>query len=367
MTADAKWNPQALASASGVKTVWKVELGNGYSAVSIANGKVYTMGNRDNTDFVYCLDLATGAEKWKQSYSCKGGDYPGPRATPFIDGKVLYTVSYQGQVHCLDANTGAVKWMKDMASELKAQPPGWGHAASPVVEGKMLLLNACRSGVALDKNTGAVIWASDADKCGYATPVVHENKGKKCVAIFGAKALYDVDLLSGSVLWSYKWETSYDVNAADPIIISGTRAFISSGYDRGCVLLDFAAGEAKPVWQNTLMRNHFSTCILYKDNIYGVDGSPGGGSLRCLSGATGAELWQQRLGFGSLIAAGDKLVVLNEKGRLFVAEAAPEAYKELASADTAVGGTFWTAPVLSGDKLFCRNSSGTLVCIDVSK
>jgi len=44
--------------------VWEAKIGTGFSAVSVANGKAYTIGNVDDTDIVYCFDARTGKELW---------------------------------------------------------------------------------------------------------------------------------------------------------------------------------------------------------------------------------------------------------------------------------------------------------------
>jgi hypothetical protein len=71
------------------------------------------------------------------------------------------------------------------------------------------------------------------------------------------------------------------------------------------------------------------------------------------------------LGKGGLIVAGDKLLVLTERGELILANATPAAYQELARAQV-MGGTCWTHPVLANGKIFCRNHDGELVCLSAT-
>jgi outer membrane protein assembly factor BamB len=145
--------------------------------------------------------------------------------------------------------------------------------------------------------------------------------------------------------------------------------FISSGYKKGGVLLDFTRGSAQEVWRAPNMCTQFSSCVLHDGHIYGIDGNTGSGTLRCLDYQSGREKWSQNLGFGSLIVADDKLIVLNEAGRLFVADASPTGYRELARCEAlpAKGAKCWTAPVLCRGRLFLRNSKGDVVSLDVSK
>ena len=86
-----------------------------------------------------------------------------------------------------------------------------------------------------------------------------------------------------------------------------------------------------------------------------------------ISQADGKIQWSHGgLGTGSLMMAGDKLIVLGEYGKLVIAEASPDDYKELASAQI-LEGKCWTMPVLANGRIYARNAEGRLVCLDVRK
>src|SRR5262245_53960883 len=82
----------AKALEGGAKVVWKGNVGTGFASITVANGRVYTMGNTatgDAVDQVWCLDASTGKEIWKHSYAeeLKANLYEGgPNATPTVDG-----------------------------------------------------------------------------------------------------------------------------------------------------------------------------------------------------------------------------------------------------------------------------------------
>lgn len=363
---ETKWNPAGLQG--GAKIAWKANVGKGYSGFAVKDNLAYTMGNKDGKDVVVCLKVADGSVVWSRSYDCRsgGGGFPGPRGTPAISGKLIYTLSTEGDVLCLDLATGNIKWQKNVITEFKANNIQWGLSGSPLVVGNMVILNAGDCGIALNKENGLFIWANTPGTGGYATPVAFKNRGEDAVAIFGMRTIAAVGMKSGRKLWSFPWETGCNVNAADPIVAAG-RMFISSGYDHGCALLDITGAEPKAAWSSKVMRNHFSSCILIKDHIYGIDGNAGNGVLKCIEMATGNEKWNKNLGFGSLTAANDKLIVLNEKGSLFISEAVTTGYKEISNAPGVLGQTCWTAPVLCGGRIFCRNEKGDVAVVDVSK
>jgi outer membrane protein assembly factor BamB len=363
---ETNWNPAAIDG--GAKIAWKKNVGQGYSAVSVDSGRLFTMGNRQKRDTISCLAARTGTPVWEHSYACKPGSYPGPRATPVLDGGNVYTLGRDGQLLCLGADDGKVIWERNVRDEFGAKAVRWGFASSPYIDGDVVLVNVGRYGVAVNKKDGKKVWASPSDTCGYATPVLFDHGGQRIAAMFGAKALYAVDAGSGKLLWSVGWETSYDVNAADPIV-SGDRVFISSGYNRGGTLLEMGPAGAKKLWENKNMRCHFGTCVLLEGYLYGIDGNTGKGSLKCVEFSTGKVVWEQKLGFGALMLAGRRLIVLNERGQLFIADAVPTGYKELSQclALPSKGAKCWTAPVLCNGYIYCRNSRGDMVAVDVSE
>lgn len=364
ISTDKQWNPKALANA---KVAWRASLGAGFSTVSVRGELLYTMGNKDGKDIVYCLKAKSGQEVWKHDYACGAGSHPGPRATPAIDGKEVYTVSREGHALCLDAASGAVKWSKNLISDYKAENIGWGISASPRVMGDVVVYNAGRSGICLNKKDGSSVWTSTG-MGGYAWPVPVQSGGKPGLAIFSQKVLVCVDPKTGGQMWSYPWETSWDVNASDPIPV-GTKLFITSGYGKGCALLDLSTGKVdKPVWQNNVLKSQFSTPVLIGKHIYGTDGNTGNkDSLVCLDPETGKEVWRQALGFASMTVADGKLIVLNETGDIFIAEASPDGYKEISSTKGVLPKPCWVAPVFCGGMIYCRNNKGEFAAVDVSK
>ena len=176
-----------------------------------------------------------------------------------------------------------------------------------------------------------------------------------------------VDVKSGQKIADYGWETKYEINGADPLVI-GERIFISSGYDRECAMLDFSSGTLEKLWNSEVLKNQFSGSVYIDGFIYGVDGqTKKKGHLRCISAEDGSEQWSMPIGFGSLIAADGKLIALGEKGTLYFIEATPEKYTEISTIETGLTQLCWTPPVLANGIVYCRNDKGTLVAIDVGK
>ena len=365
ITSESDWDPGALEN--GPKVLWQAALGVGFSSASVAGELVYAMGNAGGKDTIYCLNFETGDVVWSYSYSCRAGSYPGPRATPTIDEGIVYTLSQEGHLFALDAETGEVRWQKHLPRDLGIRSPGWGFAGSPVVVGNTLLLNAGRSGLALNKRNGSTLWDSGSGPGGYAAPLIYIFERKTYAAIFGIKTIYGVEIDRGNVAWSYPWATRADVNAADPLVHDGM-VFVSSAYNKGSAVVDFSERSPEVVWRSDIFESHFSSFVLIDGYIYGNDGDArraSSGVFRCVDFRTGEEMWSAKLGFGSIIAAGDKLVMLNAFGGVFVAKIDPRNYVELASASLPRN-QYWTPPILVRKRLLIRNLKGELFCIDVS-
>lgn len=344
--------------ASGPRRLWAVQIGQGYAGVSVVKNRVYAMGNSGGKDTVFCLDSNSGKVLWKHSYRHDAGDYGGPRGTPAVDGTVVYTLSRDAVACALNSATGKVIWQKDLRKELGLQSPRWGFASSPLVHAGKVIYNIGSHGVAVD-GRGKVVWKSGTGPSGYASPVPYAIGGLKGVLIFTGNSLAGVDPNNGRIQWQHPWQTGYDVNAADPVVVANT-IFISSNYGRGGALLRLAGNRPNVVWENRNMRNHFSSSVYAAGAFYGNDEN----TLKCLDYGTGVEKWRMRggLGKGGLIAAGGKLLVLTERGELILANAVPGSYQELARARV-MGGTCWTHPVFANGKIYCRSHEGELVCV----
>jgi len=180
--------------------------------------------------------------------------------------------------------------------------------------------------------------------------------------VFNGFGLVVHELNGGKEVARFAWKTQYEVNAGSPIVLDD-KIFISSGYGTGCALLQLKSGSLTELWKNKAMRNHFASCVLWQDHLYGFDES----TLTCLEFATGAVKWTEpSLGKGALMLADGKLIIQSEKGDLVIAAAEPAAYKEIARAKV-LSGKCWVVPVLANGRLYVRNNAGDLVCLDVAK
>ncbi|MEJ2701713.1 MAG: PQQ-binding-like beta-propeller repeat protein [Sedimentisphaerales bacterium] len=356
--------------ASGPKIPWERQIGIGFASMSVSNERVYATGNVDDHDIVYCLDANTGKEIWKTSYPCplfNKNHEGGPCATPTVEGDAVYTLSKNGDAIRFNAATGNIIWHTKLVKDLGFKLPTWFLSSSALLVNDVVILNVGSYGVGLNKANGSVVWQNGKGVPGYASGVPWMLDGQKCVAMAVSVEVAGLNPATGKLMWKFPWKTSYAINAADTIVSDDT-VFISSGYNRGCGLYKINGSSVTEVWQNKNMRNHINCSVLWQGHIYGFDGQVGGGGkLACIDFKTGQKVWSQGgLGTGSLMIADGKLIILGESGKLAIAEASPEGYKELASAQI-LKGKCWTVPVLANGKIYARNAAGHLVCVDVSQ
>ncbi len=345
---EVNWNPAALNS---LNKKWSVQLGFGYSSVSIQGRYVYTMGHKNGKDTIYCLDFNTGQTVWKHSYKATLGSYKGTRATPIFSEGRLYTLGRDGDVFCFNAMTGKVIWSKNIIRNYNARNIQWSFASSPYIYKNLVVFNANQKGLALDKNTGRLVWNSKRGDCSYATPVLFSRNSKDYIAMFSAKGLYILSPDTGKEHAFYRWKTKYEVNAADPVI-TDRGIFISSSYGTGCALLEFTGSKLKEVWRNKNMKNHFSSTILIDDFLYGVSGKIGRAKLTCIDLANGRTQWESKKGYEAVTAAGKNFLSITKKGELIISKITPDSHEVIAKQKIINDrkAAYWTAPVL------CRGS-----------
>jgi outer membrane protein assembly factor BamB len=108
--------------------------------------------------------------------------------------------------------------------------------------------------------------------------------------------------------------------------------------------------------------------VLLGNYLYGVDGdTTEKPPLKCVEAETGTEKWKvPGFGSGGVSVADGKLIALSATGELIVAPASPDGFKPAARAQV-LGGKCWTVPVLANGFVYCRNSRGDIVAVDLRK
>jgi outer membrane protein assembly factor BamB len=352
---------------NGPPVLWRAQVGRGFSSFAVADKRVFTLGNTNKTDTVFCFEAALGELLWHFSYPCDPQPLSyegGPSATPTVYGAFVYTFSKEGDLFCLDKETGKAVWSRKY--ELWPQQQGdwpntWHYAGSPLVLSGRLVLSVGQAGRALRPEDGTLLWESSAGHPGYSSPVPFRSANGEQLVFFSGHALFGVEAGSGRQTWKVPWKTLWDLNAADPLIHE-SRMFVSSGNGVGCALFDLATEPPRELWRNKNLKTLINSSVFWQGLVFGFNDT----DLSCISWDTGEVKWTTRdVRKGSLVLAGSKLLLLSETGKLVVAEPTGRSYEPLTQAQI-LEGRCWTTPVLSGGRIFARNAEGDVVCLDVS-
>ena len=347
---------------AGPPQAWRTNgAGNGYSSFSSAGGRLFTLGARNNNEYVMAFDRATGKKVWEylngRRYENDRGD--GPRSTPTVEGDRLYVLGGSGDLTCLDL-AGTKIWSINLIQKFGGRNPYWGYSESPLIVGDRILVNAGgprASIVAINKADGATLWQNHSDEAGYSSPMLMRTGSLNQVIFFTGSRSLAVDPRDGRLLWSYNKAANGTANVATPIV-RGTRVFLSSDYGTGAALLEIrAAGNlasASEIYFTRDMRNHHASSVLIEDHIYGFSSS----ILTALKFDTGAMAWRDRsVGKGSLAFADGRLYLYSEDGVVGLAEASPAGYREHGRFSLAQqsGLPTWSHPIISGGLLVVRD------------
>ncbi len=358
--------------AGGPPLAWKTNgLGAGYSSVSVAGQRIFTMGDRPDSSFVHAFDLA-GKPLWSTKIGKPGGGggYAGPRCTPTADGAFVYALGQYGDLVCVEAGTGKEVWRKNLMKDFGGQVGDWGYSESPLVDGDRLV---CTPGgkqgtlLALDKKTGAKTWqcAEFIDRAEYSSPMVAEIGGKRQYIQLTGESVAGVAAENGKLLWRTARKGSTAVIPTP--IIHGDHVYVTSGYGIGCNLFKIttrgASFKAEEVYSNKVMNNHHGGAVLVGEHVYGY--SDGKGWV-CQNFRSGEMVWSdKKLGKGSIIFADNHLILRSEgsKGTVVLIAASPNGYEEKGRFDQPArsGKESWPHPVIAGGKLYLRDQD-LLLC-----
>lgn len=362
--------------AAGPKKIWSLEIGEGFSAPVISGDKLILFHRRNNQDLLQCFEASTGKQLWQLAtetdYKDSFGRGDGPRSTPAIHDGRVFTYSAAGLIQAADLASGKKLWAIDAVKELAARKGFFGHAASPLAEGKLLILNVGgRNGggvVALDQTSGQTVWKATDDEAGYSSPVAATIDGRRIILVLTRAGLRGLEPLTGKPLFFHPFRSRIDasVNAATPLIHEN-EIFLSASYGAGAALLRLNGDQPAKIWAaDEILSNHYASSVLHNGHLFGLDGRQEEGTrLRCVEWKTGKLLWTQEDVTGSVTCADGKLLILSEDGELTLAAADPAGFGLISRAKI-LEGNCRAYPAIAGGLFFARDDS-KLICIDLRK
>jgi len=377
---------------------WSVPVGSGYSGPTVAAGRVYVtdrLVDPKEVERVHCFEWKTGKQIWMHQYDCpyqRVSYKAGPRCSVLVADGLAYSLGTMGNLFCFDAATGQVVWSEDLDKEYEIRMPIWGIAASPILEGGLLIVPACGKQamlVAFDAKTGKEAWRALRDRGNYSAPIVVDQAGKRVLVIWTGDRVVGVNPKTGEEFWAHPFKArNMPLGVASPVP-HGDLLYFTGFYDGSLMLrLDPEKLSVEEAWRqcgrnerSTLaLHSIISTPVLKGGHIYGVDSY---GEFRCLKMKDGERVWEDRTAVPRarwatihFIQHEDQTWMFNERGELILARLSPEGFQELGRGkliEPTTGqlnrrgkGVCWSHPAFAYQHIFIR-SDAELLCVDLSK
>jgi outer membrane protein assembly factor BamB len=375
--------------ADGLKAKWRAPVRSGWSSPVVAQGRVFVtdveLSAPDAWERVLCFDEATGKPLWNHRYAVKYPDWAfaptagGPRSTPIIRDGRIYSLGAVGDLFCLDTATGNVVWQKSLAKEYDVKEFS-GITASPLIEGKLLILYICGKPdacvVAFDKDSGVEAWRALDDPFTYSSPIVITAGGQRQLIVWTQEAVTSLNPATGRTWWRELSQTPGDMAVSTPVfsnphlLIGGLMLKLDADKPAASVLWPQSKAPTKRVLSNT------STALLQDEYVFSAKTS---GELACLETSTGREVWHvdsvTQLKNGSsihLTPNGNTVLLFTDQGNLIRARLSGKSYEEMSRAHLvdptySYGGrkVAWTPPAYSDSHVFARTDA-ELICISLA-
>ncbi|MFV0271564.1 MAG: PQQ-binding-like beta-propeller repeat protein [Macellibacteroides fermentans] len=353
--------------AAGPTMLWSYDgLGEGHSSAAISSDKIYLTGMTDGKGYLYVFDLK-GKLLNKKMYGPEWNEsYNGPRGTVTLNDGKLYLMSGLGDLYCFDVATLNVVWKKNILIEYKASNIVWGINEAPLIVGDKVIATPGgkeHNMVALNKNTGALIWSSmgEGDAAAYCSPLYIKDQQVPLIVTMTANHILGIDANTGKKLWSQEHTNRYSIHANTPVYGDGM-VLCTSGYGSGSIMLRLKNGgrSAEQAWSSKELDNRIGGMVKIGDYVYGS-----GDNNRfwfCADWKTG-EIKYKEKGFamGNIIADNGMLYCYTDRGDMVLAKANPEKF-EVVSRFQITKGTeqHWAHPVIYKGVLYVRHGDSLM-------
>jgi outer membrane protein assembly factor BamB len=336
-------------------TLWKIELGHGWSSPSLWGNKVVvTAESGPGRRAVMCLNAEDGSELWSHEVSFsehqqhKFNSFAS--STPFIDDQRIYVTWTSGndiQAMALD-HSGNVLWERTRIANYVHEH---GSGASPVVVDGVLVI---RSEFLLEKKGRPL---ATEDQMGW------EN------------CLVGLDAATGETKW--KKSLPHSLNSfGTPVVrevAGGKKEFLIANTSSGFLGVDPSTGETN--WQHNpgFSQRSVGVLALKDDLVFGSLGSGGGGKESAvlkltpsgLKGPAGFEIDDGLPYVPSPLVVGDHLYLLNDGGLLSCVEfdTGKVIYDKERMRGKRGSTKYFSSPVYADGKIFCGSQTGELLVV----
>jgi outer membrane protein assembly factor BamB len=334
------------------------------------------------TRHLVCVDRRDGRVLWERSVAAEQPEdaYEGfltehgyASSTPVTDGRRVFVFFGKSGVVAFDVDGGRL-WHAAVGKESSNRR--WGSAASLVLEGDRLIVNAAEESQsirAFDAATGRELWKAEgaALELAYGTPgVVTRADGGKEIVIAVPGEVWGVDPDHGKIRWFA--ETALTGNVSPSVVVDGTTLYVFGGFRSSGSLAVEAGGTgnvtgSKVRWTSR-NSSYVATPLLHDGHLYWIDDR---GQAFCAAAKTGELVYRERVAdmasggrpvYASPVVAAGRIYVVSRWSGTFVLPAEPRyeilARNRFAADDSDFSGT----PAISGDDIFLRSGRFLYCC-----
>lgn len=314
--------------------LWKTELpGRGHASPIVWGDRVVTVTALEATQerVLLSLDRHTGQILWQHivvrgplQKIHKENSYAS--STPATDGERIYATFRVGDeivVAAHDFATGKPLWLVRPGTH-KGE---WGFSNEPVLFEDKVIVDGDSKGdsfvVALARDSGETLWRVDRGNEGisYSAPLIREMAGRTQLIQCGDRCVTSFDPDTGRVLWRVDGPSQEFV--ATPVYSdTAGLVFVSSSWPKRVLLAIRPDGsgdvtDTHVVWRDTRGAPYVPSMIAVEDLLLTISNS---GVAFCYEAATGAVLWQEKLGrhHASPVLVNGRVFFINDDGQVNV-------------------------------------------------
>jgi outer membrane protein assembly factor BamB len=353
---------------AGPRLLWHYdELGDGHTSAAVTGSGVYTSGMINGNGFVFAFDQS-GKLLWKKEYGKEWAEnWNGTRSTPLVVDDKLYVLSSYWKLVCMNTSNGQTIWSADLQKDYGAKDNEWGISENLLHDGNVIYCTPGGSGasfVALDRNTGKMIWKSkgNGNKSAYCSPVMITVQKRKIIITMMENAICAFEASTGKLLWQYEHINDTGVHPNVPVYLNGY-LYCTSGYGKGGEMLKLSddGNSVTEVWKNSELDSRTGGVVVLNGRIYGSGDR--NRKIFCLDWQTGKQVFSTKeMAPATLIANDGLLYIYSESGKIFLAEPKADGFNILSSFAVPFGANpHWAHLVIKERKLYVRHGTSLMV------
>jgi len=355
--------------ADGPQMLWKYEgLGEGFTSVAIAGGKVYVTGITDDKLMLYIFDLKGQLLNKKEVGKEWTTNHVGTRCSVDVNDGKLYIGNSLGHMHCLDEATLNEVWKVDLIADYGGRNLRWGMTENPLIAGDKIFLTpggTTHNMIALNKKTGALIWTTTGLglNSAYCSPQFIGDQSIPMVVTCIESNIIAYNADTGEKLWSHPQPNgNVTIHPNTPMYVDGM-IFSITGYRGGAWLYRLKDGgkAAELVWKNDEMDCQMGGAIKVGDYVYASGHNFKG--WYCVDWKTGETKYKaNEIGRANVIFADGMLYVYDEeKGTMNLVKPNPDKFDLVSSFKVTLGtGPHWAHPVIHQGVLYVRHGDALM-------